>query len=63
MRKDVMMGDGSLSDSMVEDGLKDAIGKYVMGETAENVAEQWQITRQQQVCNYIFFIINCNSYK
>ena len=43
------MGDGSITDTVVEDGLKDAMGKYVMGETAENVAEQWQISRQQQV--------------
>ena len=49
MRKDMSMGDGSLIDSMMEDGLKDAIGKYVMGDTAENVAQQYQITRQQQV--------------
>jgi len=42
------MGDLSLIDSMLKDGLIDAFHGYHMGQTAENVAEQWQITREQQ---------------
>ena len=33
---------------MIKDGLWDAFNGYHMGNTAENVAKQWQITRQQQ---------------
>src|SRR5215831_17097335 len=36
------------SDTMIKDGLWDAFNGYHMGNTAENVARQWQITRQQQ---------------
>ncbi len=35
-------------DTMIKDGLWDAFNGYHMGNTAENVAKQWQITRQQQ---------------
>lgn len=42
------MGDGKLIDSMIEDGLTDAFNKYHMGITAENIAEQWGITREEQ---------------
>jgi acetyl-CoA C-acetyltransferase len=35
-------------DTMIKDGLWDAFNGYHMGNTAENVARQWQITRQQQ---------------
>jgi acetyl-CoA C-acetyltransferase len=35
-------------DTMLRDGLMDAFNGYHMGNTAENVAEQWQITREQQ---------------
>ena len=37
-----------LVDTMIKDGLWDAFNGYHMGTTAENVAKQWQITRQQQ---------------
>ena len=39
------LGDGKLVDTMVNDGLTDAFSRY-MGITAENVAEQWHLTRQ-----------------
>ncbi len=42
------MGDGSLIDSMVHDGLFEIFNKYHMGITAENIAEQFNITRQEQ---------------
>jgi acetyl-CoA C-acetyltransferase len=42
------MGDTQLVDTMIRDGLWDAFNGYHMGNTAENVAQRWQITRQQQ---------------
>ena len=42
------MGDVKYIDTMIKDGLWDAFNGYHMGQTAENVAEQWQISRQQQ---------------
>jgi acetyl-CoA C-acetyltransferase len=42
------MGDLNLIDTMIKDGLWDAFNGYHMGTTAENVATQWQITREQQ---------------
>ena len=42
------MGDLMLVDTMIRDGLWDAFNGYHMGQTAENVAEQWQITREAQ---------------
>lgn len=42
------MGDVSYIDSMIRDGLWDAFNGYHMGQTAENVAEQWQISREMQ---------------
>jgi len=41
------MGDGSMYDVMVKDGLWDAFNDYHMGITAENIAEQWKITREE----------------
>ncbi len=42
------MGNGEFYDTMVMDGLWDAFNNYHMGITAENIAEKWQITREQQ---------------
>ncbi len=42
------MGDLKFIDTMIKDGLWDAFSGYHMGQTAENVAEQWQISREQQ---------------
>ncbi|MEJ6656584.1 MAG: acetyl-CoA C-acetyltransferase [Pseudomonas sp.] len=42
------MGDGKLLDSMVHDGLWDAFNNYHMGITAENLAERYDLSRQQQ---------------
>ena len=42
------MGDLGFIDTMIRDGLWDAFNGYHMGNTAENVAKQWQITREQQ---------------
>ncbi|MCA0432066.1 MAG: acetyl-CoA C-acetyltransferase [Proteobacteria bacterium] len=48
LRDGVKMGDWSFIDTMIRDGLWDAFNGYHMGTTAENVAKQWQITRDQQ---------------
>jgi len=48
LRGGVKMGAVELIDTMIKDGLWDAFNGYHMGNTAENVAKQWQITRQQQ---------------
>jgi acetyl-CoA C-acetyltransferase len=48
LRAGVKMGDFKMIDTMIKDGLWDAFNGYHMGNTAENVAKQWQITRQQQ---------------
>jgi acetyl-CoA C-acetyltransferase len=48
LRSGVKMGDFKMIDTMIKDGLWDAFNGYHMGNTAENVAKQWQITRQQQ---------------
>jgi len=42
------MGDVKFIDTMIRDGLWDVFNGYHMGNTAENVAEQWQLTREQQ---------------
>jgi len=42
------MGDVTYIDSMIRDGLWDAFNGYHMGQTAENVAQQWQISRDAQ---------------
>jgi acetyl-CoA C-acetyltransferase len=42
------MGEGKLTDVMIKDGLWDAFNNYHMGVTAENVAEQFGITREDQ---------------
>ena len=48
LRDGVKMGDYQMIDSMIRDGLWDAFNGYHMGNTAENVARQWQITRETQ---------------
>src|SRR6202165_5086555 len=48
LRNGVKMGDAQMVDTMIKDGLWDAFNGYHMGNTAENVAQRWQITRQQQ---------------
>ncbi|WP_371157437.1 acetyl-CoA C-acetyltransferase [Jannaschia sp. 2305UL9-9] len=48
MRAGQKMGDMKLIDTMIRDGLWDAFNNYHMGQTAENVAEKWQISRDQQ---------------
>ena len=48
LRDGVKMGDYKLIDTMIKDGLWDAFNGYHMGNTAENVAKQWQITREEQ---------------
>ncbi len=48
LRDGVKMGDWSFIDTMIRDGLWDAFHGYHMGTTAENVAKQWQITRDEQ---------------
>ena len=42
------MGDMKLVDTMIKDGLTDAFYGYHMGNTAENIAEKWQLTREEQ---------------
>ncbi len=48
LRNGVRMGKGELEDSMLKDALIDPFLGYHMGNTAENVAEKWQITREEQ---------------
>ena len=48
MRDGTKMGDFKLVDSMIKDGLWDAFNGYHMGNTAENVAQKYQITRVEQ---------------
>src|SRR5690606_9438786 len=48
LRSGVKMGDLKLIDTMIRDGLTDAFYGYHMGVTAENVARQWQLTRDEQ---------------
>ena len=48
LRDGQKMGDVKYIDSMIKDGLWDAFNGYHMGQTAENVAEKWQISREMQ---------------
>ncbi len=48
LRNGQKMGDLKMVDSMIKDGLWDAFNGYHMGNTTENVAKQWQITREEQ---------------
>jgi len=48
LRAGIKMGAAELVDSMINDGLWDVFNGYHMGITAENVAEKWQISRDQQ---------------
>jgi|UniRef100_A0A7C1NYJ1 acetyl-CoA C-acetyltransferase len=48
LRNGTKMGDMKMVDTMIKDGLTDAFYGYHMGTTAENVARQWQLTRDEQ---------------
>jgi acetyl-CoA C-acetyltransferase len=48
LRAGQKFGDLAMIDTMIRDGLWDAFNGYHMGVTAENVAKQWEITREQQ---------------
>ncbi len=48
LREGTKMGATELVDTMIKDGLWDAFNGYHMGNTAENVAEKWQLTRDEQ---------------
>ncbi|GAM98571.1 acetyl-CoA acetyltransferase [alpha proteobacterium U9-1i] len=48
LRNGQKMGNLEFKDTMITDGLTDVFNAYHMGVTAENVAEKWQITREQQ---------------
>src|SRR3982075_77573 len=48
LRNGTKMGSLEMVDTMIKDGLWDAFNGYHMGNTAEDVAKQWQITRRQQ---------------
>lgn len=48
LRQGHKMGDMQYIDTMIRDGLWDAFNGYHMGQTAENVAEKWQISREMQ---------------
>ena len=48
LRNGQKMGDLGLVDTMIKDGLWDAFHGYHMGQTAENIASRWQITREDQ---------------
>ncbi|WP_105384505.1 acetyl-CoA C-acetyltransferase [Neorhizobium alkalisoli] len=48
LRGGVKMGDFKMVDTMIKDGLTDAFFGYHMGITAENIARQWQLSREEQ---------------
>jgi acetyl-CoA C-acetyltransferase len=48
LRAGQKMGDLGMVDTMIKDGLWDAFHGYHMGQTAENIASRWQITREDQ---------------
>lgn len=48
LRSGVKMGPAEMADTMIVDGLWDAFNQYHMGTTAENVAQQWKISRAMQ---------------
>jgi acetyl-CoA C-acetyltransferase len=48
LRNGTKMGDLALVDTMIKDGLWDAFNGYHMGQTAENIAARWQISREDQ---------------
>ncbi|WP_064697857.1 acetyl-CoA C-acetyltransferase, partial [Rhizobium aegyptiacum] len=48
LRGGVKMGDMKMVDTMIKDGLTDAFHGYHMGITAENIARQWQLSRDEQ---------------
>ena len=48
MRNGTKFGDATLADTMLKDGLTDAFNNYHMGITAENVAKQYSISREEQ---------------
>jgi acetyl-CoA C-acetyltransferase len=48
LRAGQKMGDMPFVDTMIKDGLTDAFHGYHMGQTAENIAARWQITREDQ---------------
>ncbi|MDP2121317.1 MAG: acetyl-CoA C-acetyltransferase [Hoeflea sp.] len=48
LRNGVKMGAASMVDTMMYDALTDAFYNYLMGNTAENVARQWQLSRDEQ---------------
>ncbi|MBB3946376.1 acetyl-CoA C-acetyltransferase [Rhizobium skierniewicense] len=48
LRGGVKMGDFKMVDTMMKDGLTDAFYGYAMGVTAENIARQWQVSRDEQ---------------
>ena len=48
LRVPTKMGDASMVDTMIKDGLWDAFNNYHMGQTAENIAKKWSISRAAQ---------------
>lgn len=48
LRSGQKMGDVAMVDTMIKDGLWDAFNNYHMGQTAENVAEKWSVSRDNQ---------------
>lgn len=48
LRNGIKMGPGTMTDTMIHDALTCAMNGYHMGNTAENVAQKWQLTREEQ---------------
>src|SRR5690606_15136984 len=48
LRGGVKMGSAEMKDTMIVDGLWDVFNNYHMGTTAENIAQKYQISRQEQ---------------
>lgn len=52
LRQGIKMGSASMIDTMIQDGLTDAMHSIHMGETAENLAKQYEISRAVSFLNH-----------
>jgi acetyl-CoA C-acetyltransferase len=48
LRAGIKLGDSTLTDTLIRDGLWDAFNGYHMGQTAENIVQRWKISREEQ---------------
>ena len=57
LRQGTKMGNATMVDSMLHDGLTDAMLKIHMGETAENLAKQYEISRAVRIHQILDFCV------